>query len=382
MKHKRYTLTALSLLHALGKGLSVFYFILLTVFYARGQISNAQVGYIGALFIIFVILGAGLVAQWLHHHTTRTILIFSACISVCANTLLLLTASSQSYLLLFIIYALMGLSVGTSMSGANTIAAHITKQGNRFNTLAKLGMLTDIVRIVLPLAVAGALAMGSIERVIAVIILVSLFFLLYTVRLPSLTDKQPREKSHARSSIFSNDRFRFILFIEFLDSFSSSQLFVFLPLLFLSKGYSLQNSLLLQSAIFIGYLSGRWLIGLIATRHSGSRAIIGAEFGLVLSIISMLVANNLLLLYTLSYLLGICARGTSPAIKALAFDSLQNHHMKKGSALHVIAGDSGSALGQLLFGLLFAWFGIVTPFLTAATVALFICLLMFRKEVN
>src|SRR6185437_13373187 len=74
-------------------------------------------------------------------------------------------------------------------------------------------------------------------------------------------------------------------------------------------------------------------------------------------------------LYILTWLLGVFARGTSPVIKALAFDSLHESHMKQGSALHVVAGDSGSALGQLCFGLLLAWVGVNAPFITAALIA-------------
>jgi FSR family fosmidomycin resistance protein-like MFS transporter len=372
---KQPSVLTLSFLHALGKGFSVFYFILLTVFYARGQISNAQIGYIGALFILFVIAGAGLVAHWLHRHTTRSVLIISAIIAVFVNTLLLLNVATLSHQLLYVIYALMGLAIGTSMSGANAVAARITKKGERFHTLAKLGMLTDIVRIALPIAVASGLAIGSLESVVASIVLLSLLFLLASLRIPNF-ESAKISKQQSKSKILANSQFRFILSIEFLDSFSSSQLFVFLPVLFLAKGFTIQNSLLLQSAIFLGYLSGRWLIGFFASRHSGEKAVAWAEIGLVLSILLLLLAQTNYTLYLLSYLLGIFARGTSPAIKALSFDSLSEAQMKRGSALHVVAGDSGSMLGQLVFGLLLAWLGVEAPFLLAAGVSTIIALLL------
>jgi MFS family permease len=68
-------------------------------------------------------------------------------------------------------------------------------------------------------------------------------------------------------------------------------------------------------------------------------------------------------------MLGIFARGTSPAIKALAFDSIDDHQAKQASAIYVVAGDSGSALAQLTFGFLVAWLGANAPFIMSAIVA-------------
>ena len=376
MKHTHFSTVQLSILHALGKGFSVFYFILLSVLYARGMISDIQIGSIGTLFIVLVIVGAALVARWLHRHQTRTILIFSAWTSLLASSVLLLSVRYESALTLFVAYSLMGLSVGIAMSGANAVAAIVTKKGKRYHTLAKLGMLTDVVRIVMPVAVASALVIGSLESVIGVAILISLIFLSITRRLPRLEDTRQRQPLSSKTPLRYNRRFQFILSLEFLDSFSSSQLFVFLPLLFLAKGYTIENSLLLQTAIFLGYLSGRWLIGQLASRRSGASAIATAELGMVMSIVLLLVVDTAYVLYFLSYLLGIFARGTSPAIKALSFDSLSEAQIKRGSALHVVAGDSGSMIGQLTFGLLFAWLGVEAPFLLAAGVSTFIALLL------
>jgi predicted MFS family arabinose efflux permease len=72
------------------------------------------------------------------------------------------------------------------------------------------------------------------------------------------------------------------------------------------------------------------------------------------------------ILYLLCFMLGVFARGTAPVIKALIFDQLEPHQNRQGSALHILFGDAGSALGQLIFGLLLAWLGVTAPFLAAA----------------
>ena len=120
---------------------------------------------------------------------------------------------------------------------------------------------------------------------------------------------------------------------------------------------------------------GRWFVGRLANRFSGTSAVAIAEIGMAACIALLLIENNLALLYVFTISLGVFARGTSPVIKALAFDSLHDHHTKQGSALHVVAGDSGSALGQLCFGLLLAWAGIKTPFITALVLAILVAVL-------
>lgn len=214
-------------------------------------------------------------------------------------------------------------------------------------------MTTDIVRIGFPLLVSGAIVLGSTGAAVVLIMIAGILFFLLTSSLPRISQKIS-VPSISGGSLRHNKDFFFMQAVEFLDSFSSSQLFVFLPLIFLSKGYSLQSSLLLQTFIFLGYISGRYFVSVLAKRFSGLQAIAYAEIGMVLSIILLLLTSNFLLLYVITYFLGIFARGTSPAIEALSMDTLTESQTKKGTALHIVFGDSGSALSQLIFGLLIA----------------------------
>ncbi len=373
MKQNSRQLINLYIMQALAKGFTVFYFVLLPIFFAQNLISSKQLGYVGAFFIVMLIAGAVIVARWLHNLETKTLLQLSSLVAIGASTILFIASWQQSFAMLLFSYGLMGLATGTAMSGVNAVAAHITTKGDRYKSLAKLGMMMDIVRIIFPLIAAGAVAIGATSAAITLIIGAALFLLAFSSSLPHFHSPEEQLENEIES-IRSNKNFLYILFLEFLDSFSSSQLFVFLPLIFLAKGYSLESSLLLQSFIFMGYLSGRWLVSFLAKRYSGIKAIAYAEIGMVICIFLLLITNNIWLLYILSFALGVFARGTSPAIKALAFDSLTDGQMRKGSALHVIAGDSGSALGQFIFGFLVAWYGASSPFIVAAAVAIFIAI--------
>ncbi|HXS15252.1 MAG TPA: MFS transporter [Candidatus Saccharimonadales bacterium] len=382
MNLKNKPLLSLYILQPIVKGFSVFYFVLLTIFYAEKLISAAELGYIGGLFIILLIFGAVIVSRFLHTMETKKLLQLSSLVSLLASCLLLLGAIEKNVLFLIISYCFMGLSCGTATSGVNALAAAVTLRGDRYKSLANLGMLTDIVRIVFPLLVSGSLVLGSSRFAIMLIILAAGIFFIFSFMLSHLEPPQERISIDVGEGVRKNRNFLYVLSLEFLDSFASSQLFVFLPLIFLAKGYSLESSLVLQSLVFLGYLCGRWFIVILVKKYSGTKAVSYAEFGMVISIIFLLFAKDLVLLYTLCFILGIFTRGTSPAIKALAFDSLTQHQMKKGSALHVVAGDSGSALGQLLFGFFIAWYGVNSPFIASAVVALFVGIISFMKPVQ
>jgi predicted MFS family arabinose efflux permease len=356
------------LLPVLAKSFTVDFFVLLPVLYSHKIISSVEIGYFGAISIAMLVVGAIIISKWLHREQSRNVLILGSWLAVLATLLLEAGLIANSTLLILFSYIVSGLLVGFSMSATNALVARHTDRGNRYSVLSRSSMLGDINRITFPLIVALALGLGGLTGAVIVMLIVAGLFLWASVTLPSEPtlseepDLPPIKLNH-------NRLFRYFLSVEFLDSFASSQLFVFVPILFLAKGYSLQSSLVLQTAVFLGYLSGRWIIVRLAESSSGPRAVAIAEAGMVVSIVLLLFAHNLVALYAITWLLGVFARGTSPVIKALAFDSLHEGHMKQGSALHVVAGDSGSALGQLCFGLLLAWFGVNAPFIAAAVIA-------------
>lgn len=371
------------ILPLLAKSFTLDLFILLPVLYSRKVISSFEVGYFGAMSIGLLVVGALVISRWLHHKQSRDILILGSWLGILATFLLGIGLSTHSIWLILLAYMLCGLLVGFSMSAANALVASYTNRGNRYTFLARSSMLGDVNRITFPLIVAFALKFGGLNGALLAILFVGSVFVWAAATLPA-EDTSPKKSPIPATHLRYNRLFQYFLSMEFLDSFASSQLFVFIPILFLAKGYSIQSSLVLQTAVFLGYLSGRWIIGWVAKHASGTLAVAIAETGMVLSIALLLFAHSLVILYGLTWLLGVFARGTSPVIKALAFDSLQDDHIKQGSALHVVAGDSGSALGQLCFGLLLAWLGVRAPFIAAAAAAaivVLICLPYMRRVI-
>jgi FSR family fosmidomycin resistance protein-like MFS transporter len=373
------------LLPFLAKSMSVYYFVLLPPLLAGGYITSAQVGYTGALSITALVIGAISVARWPHTSSKTLVQIGSAASLACVG-LLGVGIAMHSVAIITLTYIIIGLQTGIAMSAANALTAAYTTRGKRFNIMARMSMMGDLNRIIFPIIVAGSLYFGGLTIALIVMSVMTVAYIIVANSVPQKNSKADEDQTELSSAKFWHNRlFKFLIGMEFLDSFASSQLFVFVPILFLSKGYSIESTLLLQTAIFIGYLSGRWCMGKIADRFSGLTSLILAECGMVVSIILLLLTNQLALLYLLTLLLGVFARGTGPVLRALVFDSLHDHHMKRGTAIHVVAGDSGSASGQLLFGLLLAWVGAVTPFIVAAGLAgvvVFLGALLFQDDRN
>lgn len=361
-----------SILQALLKGFSVFYFLLLPILYATDVISAEELGYVGALLIVGILVGALAVTYALHSRRKTALLNISLLLLFGATILLFW---SHNIGLLITAYILIGLATGLGMSTINALAAQFTTKGKRYKALAKIAMLTDITRIIYPL-VAGAIfaTVGFVGLVYFALLTVFgfgafIFWFNSTHKIDSESSATTETETAPEIPIRKNKPFWFVMTLEFLDSFASSQLFVFLPALLVFKDFSIENALMMQSAVFLGYLSGRWFVSMLAHRLTGFAAVGLAEIGMVITIILLLVIPPSNLLYVLCFLLGVFTRGTSPVIKALAFDRLEQTQMRRGSAIHVIGGDSGSAVGQFVFGLVLAWFGVTAPFIGAAIFA-------------
>jgi FSR family fosmidomycin resistance protein-like MFS transporter len=359
---------SLYILPPIAKGFTTFYFVLLPIFYVGHIITTKQIGYIGALYITFLILGAIAIVRWLHALETRKMLVGAALVSILATILLLIGSIRNSLALIIISYCLMGAVSGTTVSGFAVLAANYTKRGDRFIMLAKLGTLGDVLRIAFPLLATVAVAIGDRTGAVVLVLAVSVLFFVLCLGLPKRQGTTHLPGILPPGKLRHNKAFRFVMGVEFADSFSSSQLYVFLPLLFLAKGYSLSNGLVLQSFVFLGYLGGRWLVSYLAHRYSGIRSIGYAELGMVASIVLLLTIEQLWLLYVVSFTLGVFVRGTAPTIKGIVLDTLEEDQMKRGSAVYTIVGDGGSALGQLIFGFLAAWYGAKSPFIVAAII--------------
>jgi len=372
----------IGILKAILKTFGVLYLLLLPILLAEGKITAQELGYFGTVIISGTFL-SGLVLSYIPSKFSRSTNLTFALLLILISIIVLGVGFSNINIV--IAYLIMGMALGIGYITADEIAASLSTKGNRFGSFANMAMISDTFRIAFP-ALAGAVYLAFklpgliVLAFVSFLIISAITFLLSKkFKLSTKTQGALPTKENPVKLLKENKRFSFVLFLELFDSFASSQLFVFLPTLLVFKGFQIETAVALQSVVFLGYFSGRWLVSLLAKRLDGYKAIAVAESGMVLTIILLILLPHSGLLYILCLLLGIFARGTSPIIKALVFDNLEPEQTRRGTALYMMVGDGGSGLGQLVFGLFLAWFGVVAPFIGSAIAAILVVIFIVYK---
>jgi len=367
----------IGILKAILKTFGVLYLLILPILLSEGKITSEQLGYFGTVIIAGTFL-SGLVLSYIPSKLSRGTNLLIALLLILIS--IIIFALSQDNLSIVISYLIIGIALGIGYITADEIAANVSEKGNRFGSFANMAMISDTFRIAYP-ALAGAIYLtfkvpGLIVLAFISFLIAFLIVLFFSRKfgLRKKTEGALPAKENPLKLLKGNKRFSFVLFIELFDSFASSQLFVFLPTLLVFKGFAIEYAVALQSVVFLGYFSGRLLVSILAKKFSGYTAITIAESGMIITLILLIVLPQSFILYLLCFLLGIFARGTSPVIKALVFDTLEPEQTRRGSALYMMMGDGGSGFGQLVFGLFLAWFGVVAPFIGSAFAAFIVVL--------
>lgn len=368
------------LLSAFMKSFLVLFMLFLPIFYHEGSIDELGLWYLWAIMLTAMLIGSFLVAKWLQYMSSRKLLFIALWLFIIASVWLFFDFER----LRTISYLMVWIGTGIGISAMSNIQYNFSQGKERFSKLANLSMFGDIMRISFPVIAWLIYKFLGVQAVLlfALLLWVCLLVFVYLSKSEYVTQQKEHAQSISLSQFAKNKGFVFSGFLEFFDSFSSSQLFVFLPLVLAYKWMAFENAVLLQAIIFLWYLCGRRTMWQIAKRSNGYLSVAIAEVGMAVVIVWIIWLNSLYLVIALCFLLGICTRGTSPVIKWIAFDQLKKEESSSGSAIHVFVGDSGSALGQLVFGFLFSVMGVYGPFWISSVVALILataCLLKARS---
>ncbi len=361
--------TAIYIFTCISGAYKVGFLALLPALYGLHVIDIGAVGWIGSLFIAAMIAGALLIERSGERLSSLSWLRTGVVVSLIATPVLYASFTGGSIPGIALAFILMGLSAGFTQASLNAVTGAITIEDERFSTFAQLAMLKDVMRIIMPILIGFLAVRGFLGASILV-------FVAFTavggvaLRWFPKRDRRPSPADRAGEPLRTNKAFRAASITEFFDGFASSTLFVFVPLIFLVRGYAIDDSIYLQAMIFIGYLVGRWTIAALATRSNGWRALGIAELGMALCIVLLLAVESYAVLVVVCILLGIFTRGTSPVIKALAINALTDRNLKRGTAIYSIIGDVGAMSGQFVFGLLVAYVAVQAPFVLSALVAI------------
>jgi FSR family fosmidomycin resistance protein-like MFS transporter len=304
-----------------------------------------MVGILSSVFIITQItisFFAGRIAHAIH---SRNVVF----LSIAASGVSWFALFFSSHLaMLFLAYAFGGVSSGLFEPIGNSLVAKLSPSGNRSTAIGNscLVMFGSSVTALILAYIAIAKTNGEADSV-------------------------PEEMPVHLGDLLKNRKFCFATAAGIADSFSSASLYIFIPFLLTAKGIPLENTLYFNVIFFAGYMSGRLLLGRLADKHGAPNILMGSKVAMALLILLLTLVSGSALLLALLFLLGIFTRGSSPIIRAMVADTMdENISFHNAFSAFSSASRGSSALSRPIYGFLASFAGIASVFYLASAVSL------------
>ncbi len=331
-----------------------------------------MVGILSSVFIISQI-GVSFFAGKIAHAIHSRNVVF---LSIAASGVSWLTLFFSNHLsLLFLAYMFGGISSGLFEPIGNSLVAKLSASGNRGTAIGNFAAFGDMGRIAV-VAVATALAgLLKVDNACLVMFASSVAALILAVlaiaRTNNDADSVPEELPVHLRDLLQNRNFRFATVAGIADSFSSASLYIFIPFLLNSKGIPLANTLYFNVIFFAGYMSGRLVLGRLADKHGAPHILMVSKITMALLILLLTLVSGSTLMLLLLFLLGVFTRGSSPIIRAMVADSMDdNISFHNAFSAFSSASRGSSALSRPIYGFLASYAGIASVFYLASAVSL------------
>lgn len=371
MKSKFFYITAL---HFLNDGFSASLFLFLPFIAKDLGLNLAQVGLLGGglnFLPIFVALPAMVLAKKFGHFKTVLMAVLFYALGFLAMGL-----AGNFIILLFLLIGT-GLGFGLFHPIAFALISRISNFDNIGRQMGDFTAWGDIGRVVISGAVSfivtaiawrnAAFCYGGI----ALLFLVYLYF--FHFRRDYIVDyEQSTAPKGGFKILASHPKFIFAVLVCGLDNLASSALFMFLPFLLLSK--SIQPIFLssFASALLVGYILGKMILGRWVDKIGPAKVFIFTEIVMAGLIVLLTLVHAFWLVVLVSVLLGIATRGTVPATRSmLHLASIPSQNFEAANSIAEVASSSASVLAPLALGFVSNSLGINWAFWVAA---LFACL--------
>ena len=333
-----------------------------------------MLGLLSTVFIVSQIsisLFAGAIA---HALGNRNVILMSIAASGTAWLILLLPAT---YYTLFPAYMFAGIASGLFEPIGNSLIAMGASAKNRGTAIGNFAACGDMGRIAMSavaISLAGYFGMAATCGVLLATTLAAFALsLLVSQSRSTAAGVEPVVEARVRfDTLLTNQKFCYATIAGIADSFSSASLYIFIPVLLIAKGISLANTGWFTALLFAGYLMGRLWLGRLSDRHGKPAILIASEIAMtVLILLLIMVVSNGVMLFSLIFLLGICTRGSSPIIRAMVADSMdEKNSFHNAFSAYSFASRGSTALSRPIYGYLASYAGISAVFYVAATVSL------------
>ena len=331
-----------------------------------------MVAVLSTIFIVSQISISFFAAKIAHSLHSRNVIL----LSLTASGLSWLTLSLAGHAsLICLSYALGGISSGLFEPIGNSLVAKLSSAKNRITAIGNFAAFGDLGRIAL---MAGSTALAGffgIDRACGLLcVTAAAAFILAVVLIARSVGggvpASPETPVHL-GDLLKNRRFCFATAAGFADSFSSSSLYFWIPFLLNARGIALANTLYFDVVFFVGYMCGRLALGRLADRHGAPNTLIGSKLGMAVLILLLTLTGGKTSLLLLLFLLGIFTRGSSPVIRAMVADSMDERiSFHDAFSTYSFVSRSSGAVSRPIFGFLATSTGIASVFYAASVVSL------------
>ncbi len=281
----------------------------------------------------------------------------------------------HSIYLLGITFALGGLASGLIDPIFSSMIAKSTEAKQRGAKLGDFQAVGDLGKVALVSAATYVIALFSLN-IASLLFFCSVVFALFIVFLLRFSEGGENKISETDSfKPFSINHLRSLKYLSalssgVLDTFSSTSLALFLPFLLIYKGIDIKSTGIFSAVFFFGYFFGRILLGRLADKHGKAKMLVLAEICMATLIVGLVYFNSTWLIVLDLALLGMFTRGTSPILKAMVADSLEERDFEKGYGFYAASTKTSNTLSRPIYGTVAGMAGIFGAFYLSAIVAL------------
>lgn len=374
----------LYLLAFLIKGWEVSLLLVLPILQTQGKINLFQVGILAAIFSLFQImvsLSAGFLAE---RFGSKRVMVVSVLLYGIAWLLL---SVPTNIITLALMCCLGGAGSGSFMPLANSTLAKMFDK-NRAKEMGDFSAFSDVGRVVL--SGLATFLIGTFSTTFASVSfgflsIISAVVLIKVTILNSYQKVYQKPPTIKILHLLKIKKFVFAVLSGVFDVFASSSLYIFVPLLLIPKGIQVSSIGFLSALFFVGYLFGRVLLGRIADKFGEVKVLVVAQLLMASLIVCLIFVDNLILVSMILFILGVFTRGTSPIIRAMVANAIDDHHkFNKAFSIHSSTLNTSQVASRSIYGFSAGIFGIASVFYLSAFVAVatLIPLYLYKKVKN
>jgi len=258
----------------------------------------------------------------------------------------------------------------------NSLVAKLSSSKNRGTAIGNFAAFGDMGRIAVvaaATALAGLLGVNNTCGVMFATAAVALVLAAVSIGGAAGAGHSEAEVEIpvALGDLLKNKKFCLATIAGIADSFSSASLYIFIPVLLTAKHIALADTLYFNVIFFAGYMSGRLVLGRLADKHGAPHILIVSKIGMTVLILLLVLLSGKVMMIGLLFLLGVFTRGSSPIIRAMVADSMdQKISFHNAFSAYSSASRGSSAVCRPIYGYLAFYAGISSVFYAAAAVSL------------